>query len=143
MSDKVGLVFVDTNVLVYAHDNSQVEKQAVARELLEELWESRRGRMSIQVLQEFYNVGHRKLPNATSTDLQNVIRLYADWVKHSPSPQDVLTAIDLHQRYKMSFWDAMIMNSATVLGCDRIASEDLNTGQTINGVLIFNPFLQD
>jgi len=141
MSDDKHLQFVDTNVLIYAHDLSAGEKHRRAQELMRHLWQSQDGCLSIQVLQEFYvNVTQkvaRPLPRDTASQ---IIADLSAWQVHVPHVNDVLDAIRLQGRYGISFWDAMIVASAIRLGCQRIWSEDLNPGQTYDQVTVVNPF---
>ncbi len=139
MSDD--LQFVDTNILIYAHDKSAGPKHEQARALLESLWENDHGCLSIQVLQEFYINVTRKI--AKPLDLETAKSIVADlglWTTHSPNVDDVLEAITVQQRYSLSFWDAMILASAARLGCGVVWSEDLNDGQEYDGVKVVNPF---
>jgi predicted nucleic acid-binding protein len=134
--------FVDTNVLVYAYDVTAGDKRARARALIEELWDTRQGCLSVQVLQEFLVTTTRKIPRPLDTPAAaQVIDDLAHWHVHSPAAGDVLAAIDIHQRCGASFWDAMILRSAKELDCGILHSEDLNPGQEYEGVLIRNPFL--
>lgn len=139
--DTSELVFVDTNVLVYAYDLSAGEKHERARELVEELWRTRQGCISVQVLQEFFVNVTRKIPNplALST-AREIVHDLARWKTHAPDERSVLAAIDLHERASLSFWDAMILRSAASLGCGTLYTEDLNAGQNYDGVVVKNPF---
>lgn len=141
MSAEAGRQFVDTNVLVYAHDTSAGDKHVQARQLLAELWSSGNGCLSIQVLQEFYVTITRKVsrPLEPETARQRVEDL-GYWLIHSPTADDVVEAIRLHQSARLAFWDAMILTSASKLGCGTLWSEDLNASQTTAGVTIKNPF---
>jgi predicted nucleic acid-binding protein len=133
--------FVDTNVLVYAYDRSAGKKHEQARALLAELWASGNGRLSIQVLQEFYVVISRKIGKPLSPE--NAAQIVADlgtWEHHAPGLQDLQDAIRLQTRYQLSFWDAMIVASAQHLRCPLLWSEDLNDGQRFGDVLVKNPF---
>ncbi len=132
--------FVDTNLFVYAHDRTAGRKRELARALISDLWHSRTGCVSVQVLQELFVNLTRKVPNPLSAEA--VARLIADlshWITHAPRPEDVLGAIELHRHGGVSFWDAMILTSARALGCEVLYSEDLNPGQTYSGVLVLNP----
>ncbi len=134
--------FVDTNILVYAYDETAGQKRDRARFLLAELWESGEGCLSVQVLQEFFVTVTRKVPKPL--DAASAAAIIADlshWRVHSPGADDVLSAIDSHRSQDISFWDAMIVCSAASLGCGILYSEDLNPGQQYEGVRVRNPFL--
>ena len=140
MSAEPPLEFVDTNVLIYAYDRSAGDRHKRAKVLVAELWKSRRGCLSVQVLQEFYVVGVRKLTQTAASDLRLILNDLALWRVHAPDASDVLAAADLHQRYQVSFWDAMVLQSAARLACAVVWSEDLNPGQSYQGVRVMNPF---
>lgn len=136
-------VFVDTSVIAYAYDRASEAKRAAALPVIRELWESRRGCVSVQVLQELFVTLTAKLEKPLGIErARRVIEHTSEWVVHAPNEQDVLAAIRLHERHRISFWDAMIVRSAAVLGSDVLYSEDLNTGQRYDGVLVVNPFAQ-
>lgn len=133
--------FIDTNVLVYAHDVTAGDKHSRACTLLEELWDTRQGCLSVQVLQEFFVTSTRKIPKPLDvTAAAQVVGDLAHWHLHAPAAADVLAAIDIHRRTGASFWDAMILRSAKELGCQVLHSEDLNPGQDYEGVRVSNPF---
>ena len=141
MSEPENLQFVDTNVLIYAHDRSAGEKHLRARELVTGLWESGEGCLSIQVLQEFYvNVTRKVARPLTPEAAAQIIADLSVWQMHRPGVEDVLDAIRLQSRYQISFWDAMIIASALQSGCQTIWSEDLNPGQTYDQVKVLSPF---
>jgi predicted nucleic acid-binding protein len=141
MSEPKSLQFVDTNVLVYAHDSSAGEKHLKAQALIRDLWQSGEGCLSIQVLQEFYvNVTQKVAHPMTSHEAASTIADLSAWQVHRPGAEDVLDAIRLQGRYQISFWDAMIVASAIQLGCERLWSEDLNPGQVYGTVTVMNPF---
>lgn len=131
--------FVDSNILVYAHDTTAGEKRERAAALIRDLWRSHQGCLSVQVLQEFYTVTTRKQV-LTSAAAEQLVEHYTTWVVHEPGAADVMSAIKLHQAALISFWDAMILSSAARLGCDVLWSEDLNAGQNVIGVRIQDPF---
>jgi len=134
--------FVDTNILVYAHDETAGQKRERARSILAELWASGEGCLSVQVLQEFFVTVTRKVPKPLdAVSAAAIITDLSHWRVHSPGSNDVLSAIDSHRRQDISFWDAMIVCSAASLGCGRLYSEDLNPGQLYEGVRVRNPFL--
>jgi len=141
MSAEAARQFVDTNVLIYAHDVSAGPKHARAKQLLADLWAQGRGCLSIQVLQEFYvNITAKvQRPLDPETARQRVEDL-SYWIVHSPTADDVVAAIRLQQTARLAFWDAMVIVSALRLECRVLWSEDLNRGQTIDGLAISNPF---
>ena len=135
------LQFVDTNVLIYAHDRSAGSKHERTRTLLKELWDSRSGCLSIQVLQEFYVNITRKVTNPLSPEAAAaIITDLSAWQIHRPDVSDLIEAIRLQTRLQLSFWDAMIIASANRLGCHTVWSEDLNAGQTYGQTIVRNPF---
>ncbi len=134
-------VFVDTNVLVYARDSSEPDKQPAAAAWMRHLWETRSGCLSMQVLQEFYMTVTRKLepglsPAAARLEVQSLLA----W---EPLPIDtrVLTgAWELEDRLSLSWWDALIVAAAKVAGANKLLTEDLQEGLQIDGVLVVSPF---
>jgi predicted nucleic acid-binding protein len=135
--------FVDTNILLYAHDSSAGAKQDQARTLVEQLWESRDGCLSVQVLQEFFVNVTRKIARPLSAEMaKEIVADFSRWHMHVPAADDVLHAIGIHQRAEISFWDAMIVRSAAEMDCAVLYSEDLNPGQEYSGVRVENPFQQ-
>jgi predicted nucleic acid-binding protein len=141
MSGESDRQFVDTNILVYSHDTSAGAKHRVARALVEQLWASGAGCLSVQVLQEFYVAITQKVarPIAPVTARQ-IVKSLSNWTMHTPGTDDVLAAIDIHSRLGVSFWDALIIQSASRLGCGRIVTEDLNPGQIYQGIRAVSPF---
>ena len=133
--------FVDANVLVYAFDTSAGPKHEAAARLLERLWTSETGHLSVQVLQEFFVTVTRKVarPLAVS-DAEDRVRELAAWRVFAPTADDVLGAIAVAKKAKLSFWDAMILHAAAESGCDVCRTEDLHHRQEWRGVRIRNPF---
>jgi len=137
MTDKT---FVDTNILVYAHDIDDPSKHGAARDALRDLWNDGTGFVSPQVLQEFYVTVTRKIIRPLPKEAaRRVVSAYAIWCIDVTST-DVAAAFRIEDEAKISFWDALIVASATKAGAARLLSEDLNPGQTIAGVRIENPF---
>jgi predicted nucleic acid-binding protein len=135
------LTFVDTNVLVHAHDGSETLKRPVAQALLEELWASRTGALSTQILQEFYVVATRKFdPPLTRRAAREIVALYASWPLVEIDLPLILTASQLEEQHRLSFWDALVVEAARRSGATRLVTEDLQDGRTIGGVRIENPF---
>lgn len=141
MSARPQLEFVDANVLVYAFDSSAAGKQQAAQQLLERLWASGTGCVSVQVLQEFFVTITKKVPKPLPVDDAKArIREFAAWTVFAPTAEDILTAIDLRAQVKIGFWDAMVVLAATESECEVLWTEDLNHGQMLRGVRIQNPF---
>lgn len=137
-------VFVDTNVLLYSFDTSAGVKHDRALALFGNLWRVGNGCISVQVLQEFYVNATRKLSTPLEqATAERIIVSLSRWEVHAPTAEDVLSAIALHAQVQLSFWDAMILTSASKLGCTVLYSEDLNAGQHIAGVQVVNPFEGD
>ncbi len=137
-------VFVDTNVLLYSFDTSAGAKRDQALALVGNLWRVGNGCISVQVLQEFYVNATRKLSTTLEqATAERIIASLSRWEVHAPTAEDVLGAITLHARVQISFWDAMILTSASKLGCTVLYSEDLNAGQHVAGVQVVNPFKGD
>lgn len=133
--------FVDSNILVYAHSRSSAEKREKASKLLDRLWVSGGGSLSIQVLQEFFVVVTRKVPQPLSIgEAAQIVEDYSRWSVHCPEPKDLAAAIDIHKRFQISFWDAMIIHSARRLNCRVLWTEDLSDGQSYAGVAVRHPF---
>lgn len=136
--------FVDTNVLVYAFDNSNRDKYNIAINLMKSLWGNRNGTLSIQVLQEFYVIVTKKISNPTSPERAiQIIRGLKAWDIHKPVVDDIIEAIKIQNRYKISFWDSMIIRSAKARKCDILYSEDLNHLQVYEDIKVVNPFLNN
>ncbi|HEX8815488.1 MAG TPA: PIN domain-containing protein [Terriglobales bacterium] len=135
-----GKTFVDTNVLVYAHDVDAKAKHAIAKQSLLELWRERSGVLSMQVLQEFYvNVVH-KLPTPLSRTLaRQVVRTYSAWCIET-THEEISAAFRIEDEARIGFWDALIIAAAAKSGAERILSEDLNAGRQVAGLRIENPF---
>lgn len=136
-----GLSFVDTNVLLYAYDASAGIRHERAVELVGDLAQRRVAATSIQVLQEFYvNATRRIAEPLTHESAVARIRAVGRWPTHAPNARDVYAAATIAHDNTVSFWDAMIIRSASKLGCAVLWSEDLNAGQQITDVKIRNPF---
>ena len=133
--------FVDTNVLLYAHDISARQKRTRAVSLLERLGEERRGLLSSQVLMEFYVAATRELPGRLDHRTASaIVDDFGTWPVFLPAVADILEGARLAQRHRIHFWDGVIVRAAVALGADLIWSEDLNAGQSYDGVVVRNPF---
>jgi predicted nucleic acid-binding protein len=132
-------VFVDTNVLLYAVDTAEADKHRAAASWKADLWRSRRGRISYQVLQEFYVQAVRKEPKRAEAARSEVRDLFA-WDPVAVDALLIETAWSLQDRFRLSFWDALIVAAAHAAGCRYLLTEDLSHGQDLDGVLVVNPF---
>src|SRR5919108_3352674 len=135
------LTFLDTNVLVYAHDRSETRKQPIAEALLDDLWRTRGGAVSTQVLQEFYVVATRKFdPPMRRGAAREIMALYGEWTTVQVDVALILAASELEERHGFSFWDALVVEAARRCGAARLLTEDLQAGRRVGGVSVENPF---
>jgi predicted nucleic acid-binding protein len=135
-----GKTFVDTNVLIYAHDIDAGPKHEIAKSVVRELWTERAGLLSTQVLQEFYVNVTRKIASPLPKDLARaVISSYASWCLEI-TVVEISTAFRIEDESHLGFWDALVIATAAKGGAARLISEDLNPGQTVLGIRIENPF---
>ena len=139
-----GNYFVDTNILVYFFDSSDMKKQTKSSEWLRCLWRKKTGRISIQVIEELYVTLTRKLdPGLSKKKAESYISTLFAW---NPQPLDIsviTNAWRIEKRYKFSFWDSMILSAAQKSMCDFILSEDLQDGQIVDEIRVINPFVHD
>lgn len=134
-------VFVDTNVLVYARDASDPEKQATAGAWIDHLWTRAIGRLSVQVLQEYYVTVTRKLqPGLPTEEAREDIRDLAAWRPVRIDEGIVDSAWRIEDRFELSFWDSLIVAAAQAAGCKALLTEDLQHDLMIDGLRIANPF---
>lgn len=133
--------FVDTNVLLYAYDVTAGERHDRGRELVGRLGRERAGVLSVQVLQEFYVNATRKIAQPLSPEsARERVRALSRWRLHTPTAADVIAASEVSEQSQLSFWDAMIVRSATQMNCSVLWTEDLNHGRHVSGVELRNPF---
>ena len=133
-------VFVDTNVLVYARDSSDPVKHRHARAWLELLWKHGLGRLSRQVLNEYYVTVTRKLdPGLSRTEARDEVALLSHWLHEPGVPALLETAWAVEDRYGFSWWDALIVAAAQLGGCGTLLTEDLQDGLDAGGVRIVDP----
>lgn len=135
-------VFVDTNILIYAHDTSAGIKHKKAQDIIVDLWESGLGILSIQVLQEFFVCVTNKISKPLTLDkTKEIIESLLKWNIVVNDGEFILKAIEIHRRYRYSFWDSMIIQAAIKGNANFLLSEDLSNDQIIEGVRVKNPFL--
>jgi predicted nucleic acid-binding protein len=132
--------FVDTNVLLYADDRANPEKRERAQRLIGDVFRERNGRISLQVLQEYFSAATRKLGIDAVTARRNV-ELYSRLDVVRLDLNDLLAAIDLHRLHHFSIWDALILRAAMISGCRVLYTEDLQSGFRLESLEIVNPFL--
>ena len=137
MSDRY---FVDTNILMYAHDNASGEKHERAKTLVEELWRERKGVVSTQVLQELaVNLRRKAARPLDAKATREIVADYLTWQVVVNSGESILEALDLEARFQISFWDALVLQAAEASGAEILYSEDLSDGQTYGTVRVINP----
>jgi predicted nucleic acid-binding protein len=137
-----GKCFVDTNILVYAHDHSAGAKCNKALLLTQKLWDSGNGVLSTQVLQELYIALRRKVSSPLSAfETEQVLRDYFAWEIVVNTRESVIRAISMETRYKISFWDGLILQAAERASATVLYSEDLSHGQIYGTVRVVNPFV--
>lgn len=130
--------FIDTNIIVYANDRRDPEKQKRAIEIVKSAIMDGNAAISIQVLQEYANTALNKLNQQRSVVL-NQLSLLAQINVVEPDPQMVSRAVELTALFQLSFWDASIVAAAEAAGCRNLLSEDLNPGQSYGSVRVVNP----
>jgi len=139
MSDRF---FVDTNILMYAHDATAGTKHERAKALVERLWRDRTGVVSTQVLQELCVNLRRKAGRPVDIKAaRNIIADYLAWDLVTNTGESVLNALDLEERYGISFWNALIVQAAEASRAETLYSEDLSDGEIYGGVRVVNPLI--
>jgi predicted nucleic acid-binding protein len=131
--------FIDTNVLVYADSTDEPSKQRIAIDLLRHLRFERLGVLSTQVLNEYIQVGLRKL-GLTQDHIKQQVHCYRQFDLAAVTPDTIDMALDLYQKHRLSYWDALIVASAHIAGCAVLLTEDMGTGEVLAGVKLVNPF---
>ncbi len=136
-------VFVDSNVLIYSKDLAVSKKHTQAFEWMEYLWNSRQGRLSFQVLNEFYVAVTRKLKPGLKKELaREEVRDFLAWNPVAIDESILIRSWAVEDRYALSSWDSLIVAAAELQGCRYILTEDLQDGQELFGIRIINPFLR-
>jgi predicted nucleic acid-binding protein len=132
--------FVDTNILMYAHDTSAGVKHERAKALVEELWRDRTGVVSTQVLQELSVNLRRKAGRPIDVKAtREIVVDYLTWQVVVNGGESILEALDLEARFQVSFWDALVLQAAHAAGADILYSEDLSDKQLYGSVRVINP----
>lgn len=134
-------VFIDTNILLYARDSSEPVKQPIAEAVLRRLWADRNGRLSVQVLNEYYvNVTRKLDPGLTEQEAWADVEALNAWQPLSIDFALLADAQGVQQRWKLSWWDSLIVAAAGILDCEQILSEDLSHDQDYHGIQVIDPF---
>jgi predicted nucleic acid-binding protein len=140
----IARTFVDSNILIYAHDLDAGYRHRRAADRLASLWDTGTGLLSTQVLQEFYvNVTQKIKSPLSRTVAREVVRDYAPWVQSWITPETITRASEISEIWQVSFWDSMILAAAEQSEAVELLSEDLNHGQIFAGIRVVNPFLED
>lgn len=135
--------FVDTNILIYAHDRTAGHKHQLAKRLVEQLWTTHQGVLSTQILQEFcINLRRKVTPALKPERVRELLQDYLSWEIVVNTPESVLQALETELRYKISFWDALVVQAAESCGASILYSEDLARGQRIGTIRIINPLIE-
>ena len=135
-----GDTFVDTNILIYAYDADAGDKNVKALSAIHDLWDSMKGMVSTQVLQEFYVNATQKIPQPLPhAVVRGIIENYLAWQVQLIYPATILRASEFQERHRLSYWDAMIVAAAYEGNAKTLFTEDLNHGQIIEGIRIINP----
>jgi predicted nucleic acid-binding protein len=139
-----GKFFLDTNILVYAHEPGTGIKHERARGLIEKLWDSGGGVLSTQVLQEVCVTLRRNAAKPwTVEEPRSLILNYAGWQIVVNTPDSVIEALEIEARNRISFWDALIVRAAEKSGPEILYSEDMPDGQVYGSVRVVNPLSQE
>ncbi len=131
--------FIDTNILVYADSTDEPLKQRIAIDLIRHLRKQRLGVLSTQVLNEYIQVGLRKL-GLGHAHVREQLSCYRQFDQSAVTLNTIELALDLHQNHALSYWDALILASAHIAGCAVLLTEDMGTGEVLAGVRLVNPF---
>lgn len=135
-----GKAFLDSNIFLYCVDESDLQKQNLARNLVSSLIKTRTGIISTQTLQEFFNVSVKKLKRSKEAAQKDVEDFVTAFPVHANTVKDVLDAIKISIKTQFTIYDSLVLAAAKAEKCEIVYSEDLNDGQVVDGVRIVNPF---
>jgi len=134
--------FVDTNILVYARDSTEPEKQPIAKQWITHLWQQESGRISTQVMNEYYVTVTQKLkPGLSREQARADLRTLTVWQPLEISTQLIESSWDIQDQFAYSWWDTLVITASLFLDCKYLLSEDMQHQQNINNLTIINPFL--
>lgn len=135
-------VFVDTNVFVYARQSNERVKQPLAAQWIEQLWQNQLGRTSVQVLSELYvSLTHKIRPAPPAVEAWDEVRSLLTWDPQETNAELLARAREVEQRYRLSWWDSLIVAAAQFQDCAVLLTEDLQHGMDYGGVTARNPFV--
>jgi len=136
--------FVDTNILVYSRDSSDPDKQIQAKQWLTHLWQQESGRISAQIMNEYYVTVTQKLkPGLSKEQARSDLRALAVWQPLEISTQLIESAWEVQDQFTYSWWDSLVIASALFLDCQYLLSEDMQHNQQLGKLTIINPFIID
>jgi len=136
--------FVDTNILVYSRDSSEPDKQIQAKQWLTHLWQQESGRISAQIMNEYYVTVTQKLkPGLSKEQARSDLRALAVWQPLEISTQLIESAWEVQDQFTYSWWDSLVIASALFLDCQYLLSEDMQHNQQLGKLTIINPFIID
>jgi predicted nucleic acid-binding protein len=135
------LVFVDTNIFVYARDDADENKRRLAQEWLQVLWRDTRGRTSVQVLNEYYGTLTLKMKFRIPREIawEDVSELM-EWQPQEIDSEVLTRAHEIEGQFRLNWWDCLVVAAADIQGCSLLLTEDLQDGQNFNGLVAINPF---
>lgn len=142
MKSMSGSVFVDTNILLYARDSTEPEKQVVAERWLEDLWKNRTGRISTQVMNEYFvNITRKLSPGLSKEEAWEDLDSLNAWGPVSVDFGVLRIGYQVYAQYGLSWWDSLIVAAAERSCCQALLSEDLSAGGVYRGIKVINPFI--
>lgn len=136
------MITLDSNVVLYLHDDGQPEKQAVAAQVISTL-AAQRSPVALQVVGETQNILRRKFKLPPPLVAELATRILTGFDMAIPAPSDAVIALDEMAQGRLSYWDALLIACVKRNGCSTLITEDMQDGATILGVEIVNPFGPD
>jgi predicted nucleic acid-binding protein len=134
-------MFVDCNIFIYADQIDEHSKRPIAQQWLERLWREQSGRTSIQVLNEYYWNATRKLnPRLSLDDAWLRVQRLLNWNPQAIDSDLLRRAQEIERRYRLSWWDSLIVAAAQAQHCILLLTEDLQDRAVYGGVTVRNPF---
>lgn len=133
--------FVDTNVLLYLYDLDEPAKRSIAAAMIDRLWGEGSCRTSAQVLNElFVNLTGKLKPRMSTDQAWDIVCGLLAWNPHPVDRDLLLRARDVERRYRINWWDSLIVAAAQAQDCSVLLTEDLQPGMRFDQVTVLNPF---